>query len=140
MFKLVKILNSGVNVPEPCRMAFADGTVIKAGSALTLAGGKVANCPSGTVPSYIALQGTECAKDGTILCYRIFENMLFETKAYSVISTFPVGNEVALYIDADGSAVGVNMESEGVGAIIVDTCAATKAGDKVTVKFKNYIV
>ena len=139
MFKLVKILNSGVNVPEPCRMAIADNTVIKPGSALSLSNGKLTNCPAGTIPSYISIQGSECAKDGTILCYEIFENMLFEATAYSFVPAISAGYNVALYRDAEGSAVGIDMEGNEACATVVDTCGAAKAGDKITVKFKNHI-
>ena len=43
MFNVVKILSSGSNVPEPCRMATNDTQEYRIGSALKLSGGKLAH-------------------------------------------------------------------------------------------------
>ena len=134
MFKLIKILNSGVNVPEPVRLPKSETASIKLGSALVLTDGEVASCSPTAVPEYVAAQNARSG-ESSVLCYAVNENMIFET----VFSTSPdgiaLGQKVTLGTDADGAAVCVTSTTSSGVATVIDLMGAKAAGDKVNVKF-----
>lgn len=134
MFKLIKILNSGTNVPEPVKLPKPSTLSVKMGSALILADGAVANCTATAAPTYVAAQnaGTDAV---SVLCYCVSENMLFETTVNAAPTALKLGDKVTLGIDADGSAVNVSATTVSGVATVVDLMGAASAGDKVTVKF-----
>ena len=134
MFKLIKIENSGVNVPEPVTVRKEPHDTFKAGSAISIEDGVAANCGAYIRPTYIA------AADGkdnseTMLCYTITENMLFEVSADMPVDNFLVGMKLSLSIDDDGEAVGVSDESEDGVAILVDFIDLNDTFSKLIVKF-----
>ena len=135
MFKLIKIINSGVNVPEPVRVPKDTETVILQGCAISTQSGLAINCAPSTVPKYIAL--ANAAKGDTeVLCYEITDGMRFETVINTKPYSYMLGTKALFAVDDDGNAFGFGTEASDVGVMtITDLCGATNAGDKITVKF-----
>ncbi len=134
MFKLIRILHSGVNVPEPCRLPVTAETAYKAGSALKLTSGKADNCGATDAPAYIAAETLAADKKTTVLAYPITGGMLFETAVSAAPTALTIGSKVTLNVSGS-AAVGVTATATNGVATIVDLCGAAAAGDKVIVKF-----
>ena len=134
MFKLIKIQNSGVNVPEPIKLKKPASLKIKAGDALVIENGYASACPATSTPTHIAFTDGK-NNDYNAVAYAINENMLFETTVGADPSALTVGQKVTIGKDSDnGSSYVTATTSSGV-ATIVDLMDAVKSGDKVTVKF-----
>ena len=134
MFKLIKILNSGANVPEPVKLPKSPSLGVKMGSALILSGGTVANCTPTTAPTYIAAQNAVSGED-KVLCYAVSPDMLFETTFNEPSESIVIGAKLTLGTDDEGSAVNVTADTLSGVATVVDLMGAINPGDKVTVKF-----
>ena len=135
MFKLIKILNSGVNVPEPIRLPKAQDLKIKIGSALLFSGGTITACPSDTTPTHISMEDAGTDKN-TVLCHDVTPNMLFETYIYTYLQGTAVGDKVELIRDEDGMAVCVDTYATDTGvATVVDLMGSRVEGDHIIVKF-----
>lgn len=130
MFYLTKIVNGRINVSESEYLTVTDGLTITNGEALVLTSGKLAKCSATTVPQFIA--GADLSATDTnrvIPVIRVESNQIYEAPVTAVPAS--IGIKVAL----DGDALGVtNATTNGV-ATIVSLNGATKAGDKVLVKF-----
>lgn len=134
MFKLIKIVNSGVNVPEPCRLPKSKSAVIKMGAALLLNEGSATNCARTNFPKYIAMEDGVEGKD-YVTAYQVTGNMIFETTVDADPSSLVIGDLVTLSTDASGATVCVSTITTSGVATIVSLEGATKAGDIITVKF-----
>lgn len=134
MFKVIKILNSGVNVPEPHIVTKTLSANFKRGIAFKLSGGKAVACSATEKPKYIALE--EPAETQTrMLCHAVNENMLFETYINADPSALSVGDTVTIGMDSNNLPGCVTATTASGVATIVDLCGAKAAGDKVVVKF-----
>ena len=134
MFKLIKIINSGVNVPEPIRMPKASDKTVKSGTLLTVTNGELADCGPTSAPTYVALADAGVS-DTVAVCAAINGNMYFEAPLSESPASLKIGAKVTLATDADGAAYGVSATVSGGVATVIDLCGATSAGDKITVKF-----
>ena len=131
MFKLIKILNSGVNVPEGASV-YAGEVKIKSGALYTLEGG-LSSCSEGDTPTHVALShGTD--RKGMAYVYEIYPNMLFEAEFIGDPATLKAGDGLGIYSDTDGCAVSVKPSASGI-ATVVDTAGAKVSGDRITLKF-----
>lgn len=134
MFKLIKIVNSGVNVPEPIRMPKASETVIKAGTLLTVNAGVLKNCTATTAPTYVALADSIVGVTEATVA-QIDHNMYFEAPVTAEPNALSIGDKVTLAVDSDGAAYGITATTSSGVATVVELAGATAAGDKITVKF-----
>lgn len=134
MFRLIKIVNSGVNVPEIIKLPKPASLNVKAGTALTLSGGYVAMCTSTAAPTYIAAENADSSKD-SVFCYAVNGNMLFETTFSAKPTSLAIGDKVTLGSDSNSCTVNVTATTTSGVATIVDLMNAANVGDKVTVKF-----
>lgn len=132
MFKLVKILSSGSNVPEPCKIPPAPDTSFKYGAALVLRDGMVFNAMADENPTYICGETTSSGKPVT--CYPILPNMIFETTIKGDPTMLYVGDKVKLSLEV-GAAMGVNDVTSGGFITIFSLNGAKKSGDKIHVRF-----
>lgn len=136
MFKLIKILNSGRNVPETVALPASAATVYKEGCALVLSSGAAANCATTGTPTYIAAESKTGASGGTVRAYPISPDMIFETTFSATPTSLAVGSKVTLTVSAtDSTASGVTATTTSGVATIVDLLGAAASGDKVLVKF-----
>ena len=133
MFKLIKILNSGVNTPEPVILPKADAA-LTSGELVLLSGGKLTKATATSTPTHIALASAK-ATDAEAVCAAITPDMIFECPvAAGVPANLVVGTKVCLEIQ-NGTTVGVNSTTTSGVASVYDTMAAYAIGDKILVKF-----
>ena len=134
MFKLIKIQNSGVNVPEPMILKKAGGIEVKIGEALLLEDGLLSPCLATTKPTHVAIKSADYGDD-YVTVYEVNSNMLFETTVDDDPTSLDIGQRVTVVTDEDGCAVKVSATTSSGVATIVDLMGASKIGDKLTVKF-----
>lgn len=136
MFKLKKIINSGVNVPEPelCNVSLTKD--VKAGTPLLETDATLRIGDTNMTPTHIAVSDIKKG-NGRALCYRISPEMIFEAELCSEeISMISEGFRITLYDDGSGyNKLSDNIISEG-GALVYDMNGADKYGDTVYVTFK----
>lgn len=131
MFRLLKIENGRMNVPEPEYLDVTAGEAVEVGEALTLASGAITKCAATTAPAYIAM-GVKRADDTnrTIPVCRVEKNQVYAVPVTAAPTALKVGDKVTLY--ADGMQVTATT-SNGV-ITVVDLCGAAAAGDEITVR------
>ena len=133
MFYLTKIVNGRINVSEPEYHTVTNGLNITNGEALVLASGKLAKCSATTVPQFIA--GADLSANDTnrvIPVIRVESNQVYSAPLNAAPTAAVVeGTKVTI----DGDALGVTADTTSGVATIVSLNGATKAGDKVLVKF-----
>ncbi len=134
MFKLVKILNRGVNVAEPCLVNAQKDTAYAYGSAAVLKDGALAPAGQTEKPTYIVGENLKANEKATVLAYPINSDMIFETKVSESPLSLKCGDPVTLSI-TEGMAMGVSATTEGGVCEIYDLADAKDAGDTVFVKF-----
>ena len=132
MFKLIKILSSGSNVPEPRKLPSAPEMTYKCGAALVLREGTVFNAMTDEVPVYIC--GENSSSGNPITCYPITADMIFETTIKGDPTNLYVGDKVKLAMDL-GAAICVSDVTSGGFVTIYDLNGAKKSGDKIYVRF-----
>jgi len=134
MFKLIKILNGRMNVPEPEFLPVAANEEHTEGEALKIASGTVTKASGTDAPTHIAL-GTEANVNGLLPVARIDKTMVFEAPVTYSETALAVVLGTKLTIATDGAGV-TDVTTSGV-ATVVDTLDANKtAGDKVLVIFE----
>ncbi len=131
MFKLLKIENARMNVPEPEYLLATDGEAIEMGEALVLADGKVTKCGATAAPTYIAM-GSIAANDTkrSVAVCRVEKNQVYEVPVTAAPTALKVGDKVTLH--TDGLQVTATTTSGVV--TIVDLNGAAAVGDKVVVR------
>lgn len=132
MFKLLKIENARLNVPEPEYLDAKDGEAIEMGETLVLSAGKLTKCSGTTKPTHIAM-GVKAAADADrrIPACRLEPNQVYEAPVTASPTALVPGVKVTIH--TDGLQLTATT-SDGV-ATVVDTCGAKAIGDKIIVRF-----
>lgn len=130
MFKLIKILNSGVNVSETVKIKKSASLSIKRGVAITIVDGYASLTAPTVKPEYITIADSPTGKS-SVMCHPVMDNMLFETTVNAAPTSLTVGSKVT--ISANSDCVTATTAS-GV-ATVVELMDAKASGDKITVKF-----
>lgn len=112
------------------------GVSYKIGTALVLTNGKLTNAAETDKPLYIAGESAAADEKKSIICYPVFENMLFEAPITGTPVTLKAGTKVTLAINGDFADGVTTYSTDGV-ATVVDTRGAKKSGDKIFVRFEN---
>ena len=134
MFKLTKIQNSGVNVPEPQILPKGEVAIVR-GAVLVMGGGKVIAAGATTLPTHIALADAK-ATDATVPTAQINANMVFECPVKEgTPATLVPGAKVCL-VQEGGNTIGVNTTTTSGVATVYDTLGAEKIGDKILITFR----
>ena len=126
MFKLIKIENGRMNVPEP--EYHVANTALDAGQAVSLSSGKLVKNTS--APTHITLASAK-ANDKKVPCVRIESAQVYEVPV-SAAPTAAVGAKVAL--GTDGTSVSGAASESGI-ATVVSLNGAKASGDKIIVRF-----
>lgn len=135
MFKLKKIFNSGVNVPEPEIVPVQPPLSGKPGCAFVLSEGKLIRGDGLTMPSYINIAPIK-SSDTSAICYRITPDMLFEVEIMGEdISSVENGMKLPIYLEKNAFCKVGDIPEDGL-ATVYDTNGATKDNDTVYVVFK----
>lgn len=132
MFKLLKIENARLNVPEPEYLGAKDGEAIAVGETLVLTAGKLTKCSGTTAPTHIAM-GVKAADnaDRRIPACRLEANQVYEVPVTATPTALVPGVKVTIH--TDGLQVTATT-TDGV-ATVVDTNGAKVIGDKIIVRF-----
>ncbi len=135
MFKLRKILTSGVNVAEGVYLTAASGTTYKIGAAAKLSGGKAVMAGATDMPTHIIGENLEAGAASRVFCYPVLPEMVFETEFSVVPTSILEGSKVTLAV-SDGVAYGVTATTASGVATIYDMAGAAAAGDTVYIRFQ----
>lgn len=131
MFKLVRIENSRMNVPEPLFYEATADEAIAEGEALVLTSGKLTKCGATAKPAYIAMSA--CAASASarkIAVCRVEANQIWEVPCNAAPTSLVPGSLVTLH--TDGLQVTATTTSGVV--TVVDTNGASAAGDRLLVR------
>ena len=137
MFKLLKIMNAGVNVPEIENLNCDNTTIASAGSCVLFdkSYGQLLSCSSNDAPTHILVKNIE-EGDTKALCYSILPQMIFETTLIGDPAPLYEGMGVKLALNSEGGAYAVS-DVEGSAATIYSLENARKSGDKILVVFNG---
>lgn len=131
MFRLLKIENARMNVPEPEYLDVTDAEAVDEGEALVLTSGKLTKCGATAAPQYIAM-GVKTAADTsrTLPVCRVEKNQVYAVPVTAAPSALVAGSKVTLH--TDGLQVTATTTSGVV--TVVDLNGATTAGDEIIVR------
>lgn len=131
MFKLIKIENARMNVPEPEYLEVTANEAVSEGEALVLSAGKLTKCGATAAPQFIAMANLAAdATKRTIAVCRVEKNQVYEVPVSAAPTSLNVGDKVTL--NTDGLSV-TATKTDGV-VTIVDINGATKKDDKIVVR------
>lgn len=131
MFKLIKIENARMNVPEPEFLEVTASEAVEIGEALVLTSGKLTKCGATVAPQFIAM-GIKTAADTnrTLAVCRVEKNQVYEVPVSAAPTSLVPGSKVTL--DEGGLSVTATTNSGVV--TVVDLNGAKSAGDKIIVR------
>ncbi len=136
MYKLIKITNTGCNVPEPMRMPFMATATCTRGTPFYVENGVYAavHSTSKRLPTHVSLEAIKSKKE--LLCYQITPQMVFSVKTSGSPIAMSVGVEYLL--SEDGKTLTTNKAALGDyrGAVLVAKNGAKEIGDEVFVSFR----
>ncbi|MCQ2385325.1 MAG: hypothetical protein MJ078_01420 [Clostridia bacterium] len=118
MIKLLKILNSGTNVPEPICLTLSQAVTLKAGTVFTVDNGQAKPLYSynTNLPTHVLLYDANNTKD--IVCYLLAPEMVFEIDRMDEASAnLLVGYEYKL--ESDGMVLTDTLVSGSVRGALV---------------------
>ncbi len=131
MFRLLKIENARMNVPEPVYLNVKSGEAVEEGEALVLASGKLTKCGATTAPAYIAMAAKGATDtDRTIPVCRVESNQVYAVPVTATPTSLVAGDKVTLH--TDGLQV-TATKTDGV-VTVVDTNGAKAIGDEIIVR------
>ncbi len=136
MFRLLKIENARINIPEPEVLPVTSGEEIKEGEALVLTSGKLTKCGVTTKPSFISLGTLSAAatdKREVAVC-RVEANQVYETTVTFSDTAVPLVLGTKVKLGTDGLSI-TDVTTSGV-ATIVNVNGAKATDDKVIVRFQ----
>lgn len=131
MFRLVKIKNGRINVPEMMRLPVTADETYQDGEALIISSGKATKCSATATPTHICTETRSTASEKDIWVYEISDGMIFETPISAAPASLVLGDKVTLH--TDGASV-TATKTNGV-ATIYDLQGASAANEKILVKF-----
>lgn len=131
MFKLIKIENARMNVPEPVFHEVTEDEAVVMGEALVLTNGRLTKCGATVKPEFIAM--ADCAADAAkrlIPAARVEPNQLYEVPVQTAPTSLVEGSKVTLH--TDGLQVTATTTS---GVVTIESLnGAAAAGDIVVVR------
>ena len=131
MFKLIKIENARMNVPEPVFHEVKASEAVELGEALVLTSGKLTKCGATVKPEFIAMADcAAAATDRIITVARVEANQLYDVPISAAPSSLAEGSKVTLH--TDGMQVTATTTS---GVVTVESLnGAAAAGDNIVVR------
>ena len=135
MFKLIKIMNTGVNVPEIEKFPCDPHSPLDVGSCLLYDSScGMVNASNETDPPTHILARAINKGDCWAYCYRVSPQMIFEVPVTGDPTALYNGMSVELLVES-GHGVCTVTDTEGGPAMIYSTENAKVSGDKVLVTF-----
>ena len=136
MFRLAKILNTGVGYAEPITVTAEEGRTFKYGALFTITNGVIKSASALTRPTHICGKNVKIGKDRRVTFYPIGENMVFSAPIDVEPEGMGVGTRLTLGVDGESFALSLGAEAENGPATVHDMAGATKIGDTIYVIFK----
>lgn len=137
MFKLNKIINGRMNVPEMEYLPVTASETFTEGEALILSGGKLTKASGTTKPTYIAAKSYVAPATGAekLPCFRVARDMVFTAPVTfsSTAVAIVLGSKVT--IDSDGLGV-TDVTTSGVATVVDTLSAGSTNGDLIEVIFE----
>lgn len=132
MFKLLKMVDARLNVPEPEYQEVTAAEGVAMGEALVLSSGKLTKCTGTTKPTHISM-GVKSATDTNrvIPACRVESNQIYEVPVTATPSSLAPGSKVTIH--TDGLQVTATT-TDGV-AEVVSVNGAAAVGDTLIVRF-----
>lgn len=131
MFKLLKIENARMNVPEPEYLDVTESEAVEMGEALVLASGKLTKCGATVAPAFIAM-GVKAAADPDrkIPVCRVEKNQVYSVPVTAAPSALKIGDKVTLHTD------GLQVTATTTSGVItvINLNGATAIGDEIVVR------
>ena len=137
MFKLVKILSSGPNVPEPIRVRHNSNDEVTRGCIYHLDSDYVSADSYENGPLVLSLQNIEYDSDiDTLLCYLITSDMIFEATVKNKPESVTIGQKFCIAKNnySQPCLVSTTLSDDEANGIIIDNFDYNRTG-KVLVKF-----
>lgn len=126
MFRIVKILNGRVNVPEPVKMPASTSANYAFGDALKLSSGVLAQCAATDKPEYIAMESASGVS--ALLVAPVSSDMVFEVPVTAAPTSLKVGNKVTVGVVSSHADAVTATTTDGV-VTVFDLNNAKAAGD-----------
>ena len=135
MFKLIKILNSGTNVPEIIKLRKRTDCEIDTGVGVDVdADGYAINGSIENRPRFIsACRANE--SDSSVSCYKVSSDMIFETTISGSPEELGVGMLISTEYDLNGAQGRVTNSSVPGHATLYDLMGAKQDGDTIAIFF-----
>lgn len=131
MFKLLKIENARMNVPEPVFHEATADEAISIGEALVLANGKLTKCAATATPQFIAIGqvGASDANRKVAVC-RVESNQVYEVPVAAAPTALKVGDKVTIHTD------GLQVTATTTGGVVTveNLNGASAVGDTIVVR------
>lgn len=130
MFKLVKINNAKLNVPEMELLPVTASETFVEGEALHIASGLLTKASGTTKPTYIAAKSYVAPATGAQLlpCYRVLPQMVFEAEVTHSATAIAINLGTKLTVSTAGLGV-TDVVTSGI-ATVVDTLDHTTTNGK----------
>ena len=131
MFRLIKIENARMNVPEPVFHEVTASEAVQLGEALVLTSGKLTKCGATAKPEFIAM--ADCAADAAkrlIPVARVEANQLYEVPVTAAPTSLVEGDKVTLHTDGMQATAATTLGVARVGRLN----GAAAAGDTIVVR------
>ena len=131
MFRLIKIENARMNVPEPVFNEVKASEAVQLGEALVLTSGKLTKCGATAKPEFIAMADCAAAAANRLIpVARVEANQLYEVPVTAAPTSLVEGNKVTLH--TDGMQVTATTTD---GVVTVENLnGAAAAGDTIVVR------
>lgn len=136
MFRLVKIENAKLNVPEPEYLEVTASEAVAIGEALVLSSGKLTKASGTTKPKFIAMAAcTAGATNRSIPVCRIEPNQVYEVGVNFSSTAVAIVVGSAVTVDTDGLGV-TDVTTSGVITVVdaLDANTNKADGDKILVR------
>lgn len=135
MYKLIKITNSGCNVPEPVRFTLTHSASCERGMPFFVDDGILLPVSSSTnrLPTHITILPLNGDKE--VLCYEVTPHMIFSVKTSAPIEFMNVGAEYLLS-DNGHTITSTKVTGSQRGAVLISKNGAKELGDEVLVAFR----
>ena len=133
MFKLLKIENARMNVPEPVFHEATADEAVSIGEALVLTNGKLTKCSATAKPQFIAIgQLGASDADRRIAVCRVESNQVYEVPVTAAPTSLKTGDKVTIH--TDGLQVTATTTS---GVVTIEALnGASAAGDTIVVRIE----
>ena len=131
MFRLLKIENARINVPEPEFHDAKTGEAISLGEALVLSAGVLTKCGATATPEFISMCNLSASETSrNIPVARVTKDQVYEVPVTAAPTSLKAGDKVTLHTDG----LQVTATTTDGKITIINTNGANAAGETILVR------